>query len=86
MPPTPSKKANFSSQLARQYSGQYTGCAEVIIEREVCEMLNGFLRFFIQLDNYGPNIFSKWLNIANNFSVCIKTIIIIYRYIVLVTS
>jgi len=35
-------KANLSSDLARQYSGQYLCCVEVIIELEAGKMLSGF--------------------------------------------
>jgi hypothetical protein len=52
-------KANFSSQLARQCSGQYVGWVEVIIEREVCEILNdcGVILFcFGLMSNYSEQI------------------------------
>jgi hypothetical protein len=48
-------KANFSSQLTRQYCGQYVGWVEVIIEREVCEILNGIweiLFSFVLMDQF----------------------------------
>jgi len=34
-------KSIFGSQLHRQYSRQYMGCVEVVIAREVSEILNG---------------------------------------------
>jgi hypothetical protein len=53
-------KANFSSQLNRQYCGQYLGWVEVIIERELSEILSGIwdiLFSFILMDqSYSQNV------------------------------
>jgi hypothetical protein len=65
-------KANFSSQLARQYCGQYVGWVEVIIEREVCEILNGFWEIIFQFRCNGLILFSKCLIIRKKFNVYIK--------------
>jgi len=79
-------KANFSSELATQYSGQYLSWAEVIIEREISEILNGILWNFIQFRFNGPILFSKCLMPPNKFYFYIKRCMIIYRYNVPVTS
>jgi hypothetical protein len=38
--------ANFSAELARQYCGQYLGFAQFVLERDVCELSNGFKKFY----------------------------------------